>query len=324
MAGKMSAPAWRSVSMLRRWISESGVSRGTTTRRRRSLSVTSAARSIKLDEIPFAMRPSVPVEHGTIAMPAHGNDPLETGAARFMGSKRRTLPFPSPSFSITRSNAASFSRSVLPRLSPDSSCITFSPAVEITACTSWPALVSAASRRSAYGAPLPPVIPTAKTAMLNECVDRNQREQRDADDTVGGEEGGVHSGEISGFDEAVLVEQQQRRTHDTDVIPRSRRQQGTHGNQAKREDSVEERSEDEAGRHTEVGRDRVTSFAPVDLHGLARVNNVEARAPQTRAHTQQHRRRRHLSGNRQPHRGRDHEIDHPEHHVREGSEALGV
>ena len=38
---------------------------------------------------------------------------------------------------------------------------TVSPDGEITTCTWWPASASASSNRSAYGAPLPPVIPTA-------------------------------------------------------------------------------------------------------------------------------------------------------------------
>jgi len=51
-------------------ISEYGVSRGTRIRRRRSFRQTSAARSIRFDEAPQAIRPSVPPEQGTIAMPS--------------------------------------------------------------------------------------------------------------------------------------------------------------------------------------------------------------------------------------------------------------
>ena len=71
MAGRISAPASASSSMLRRWIRLNGVSRGTITRRRRSLSATSAARSMRFEETPPAIRPTVPIEHGTMAMPSN-------------------------------------------------------------------------------------------------------------------------------------------------------------------------------------------------------------------------------------------------------------
>ena len=47
-----------------------GVSRTTNTSRRRSLSITSAARSIRLCAVPAATRPTVPTVDGTTAMPS--------------------------------------------------------------------------------------------------------------------------------------------------------------------------------------------------------------------------------------------------------------
>jgi len=60
------APACLSSSMFRRWIWESGVSRGQTIRRRSSLSATEAARWIRFDIAPEAIVPSVPIEQGQI------------------------------------------------------------------------------------------------------------------------------------------------------------------------------------------------------------------------------------------------------------------
>jgi hypothetical protein len=52
--------------MFRRWICESGVSRGQTISRRSSFSATEAARWIRFDIAPEAIVPSVPIEHGQI------------------------------------------------------------------------------------------------------------------------------------------------------------------------------------------------------------------------------------------------------------------
>ena len=51
-------------------LSDRGVSRTTNTSRRRSLSITSAARSIRLCAVPAATRPTVPTVDGTTAMPS--------------------------------------------------------------------------------------------------------------------------------------------------------------------------------------------------------------------------------------------------------------
>ncbi len=52
--------------MLRRWIADSGVSRGMSTSRRSSLIATEAARWMRFDIAPEASVPSVPIEHGQI------------------------------------------------------------------------------------------------------------------------------------------------------------------------------------------------------------------------------------------------------------------
>ena len=49
--------------------------------RRRSFSITSAARQTRLWPKPVAIAASVFVLHGTIAIPRVRNEPLETGAA---------------------------------------------------------------------------------------------------------------------------------------------------------------------------------------------------------------------------------------------------
>ena len=60
----MTAPASFNVASPRRWIDESGVSRGTSTRRRRSLSATEAARWMRFAIAPAASVPTVDMEHG--------------------------------------------------------------------------------------------------------------------------------------------------------------------------------------------------------------------------------------------------------------------
>jgi hypothetical protein len=59
---------------------DNGVSRGTRISLRRSLSVTSAARSTSERDEPAAMALSVPIEHGQITIPALRADP-DAGAA---------------------------------------------------------------------------------------------------------------------------------------------------------------------------------------------------------------------------------------------------
>ena len=66
--------------MFSRWIAESGVSRGTSTSGRRSFSMTSAARSIRLSARPPAIAPSVPMLQGQTTIASPGFEPDATGA----------------------------------------------------------------------------------------------------------------------------------------------------------------------------------------------------------------------------------------------------
>jgi hypothetical protein len=70
MGGQMMAPISVAVTISRRWPRCSGVSRGTITRRRRSLSVTSAARTRRLSLSEWAMPASVFMEQGMATMPS--------------------------------------------------------------------------------------------------------------------------------------------------------------------------------------------------------------------------------------------------------------
>ena len=78
--------------MLRRWIALSGVSRGTSTSGRRSLSITSAARSIKLSARPAASAPAVPMLQGQIAIASAGFDPEAMGESQ--SSRPKTVNCP--------------------------------------------------------------------------------------------------------------------------------------------------------------------------------------------------------------------------------------
>ncbi len=67
-------------TMLRRCARFNGVSRTISTSRRRSFSVTSAARVIRLSPRPCATAASVRIEHGAITMPSQRNEPLAIAA----------------------------------------------------------------------------------------------------------------------------------------------------------------------------------------------------------------------------------------------------
>ena len=66
--------------MFSRWMAESGVSRGTRISLRASLSMTSAARSIRLSASPAAIAASVPMVQGQTTMASAGLEPDATGA----------------------------------------------------------------------------------------------------------------------------------------------------------------------------------------------------------------------------------------------------
>ena len=76
----MIAPAFASAVRFSRWITLSGISRGTTTSVRRSLIMTSAARVSSVSEMPCAMRATVLIEHGTMAIACQPALPLANGA----------------------------------------------------------------------------------------------------------------------------------------------------------------------------------------------------------------------------------------------------
>ncbi len=71
--------------MLRRWARLSGVSRGISTRRRRSFSTTSAARDTRSSACACATAASVFIEQGAITIPAVRNEPLAIVAAMSFG-----------------------------------------------------------------------------------------------------------------------------------------------------------------------------------------------------------------------------------------------
>ena len=68
--------------MFSRWISDSGVSRTTSTSLRRSFSITSAARPIRSSEMPCAMRARPPVEQGMTTMASQPAEPEANGARK--------------------------------------------------------------------------------------------------------------------------------------------------------------------------------------------------------------------------------------------------
>ena len=72
--------------MLRRWIADSGVSRGITTSFRPSFSATDAARWITFDIAPDAIVPRVPIEHGQMTYASTLADPDAYGAFQSFGS----------------------------------------------------------------------------------------------------------------------------------------------------------------------------------------------------------------------------------------------
>ncbi|MNW04513.1 hypothetical protein D3C71_2006130 [compost metagenome] len=76
MAGIIRTPSRDSFSIFSKWMACSGVSRGTSTSGRPSLSITSAARVMRLSDEPFATAESVPMEHGMMIMPCVRNEPL--------------------------------------------------------------------------------------------------------------------------------------------------------------------------------------------------------------------------------------------------------
>src|SRR5919201_3594795 len=145
--------------MLRRWIDESGVSRGISTSFRSSLSATEAARWMRLSIAPDAIVPRVPIEQGQITYASTFAEPLAYGAFQSFGSYTVTLP--PPARSSRRVSVSSRESRALPYSSVAS---TSTPALDAQMPSSTSAPLSASTRRAAYGAPDAPVIPR-KTRM---------------------------------------------------------------------------------------------------------------------------------------------------------------
>ena len=75
--------------MCSRWIADNGISRGTRINCRRSLIITSAARSIRLLLAPVAMAESEPEEQGQTTIERGAAEPLATGANHSCSPKTR-------------------------------------------------------------------------------------------------------------------------------------------------------------------------------------------------------------------------------------------
>src|SRR3989442_6552885 len=88
--GSTIAPASVASVRLRRCTSESGVSRGTRISVRRSLSMTSAVRSISERLRPCAIAATVPNEHWQITLPVLPAEPQGRDAPRILSSYTRT------------------------------------------------------------------------------------------------------------------------------------------------------------------------------------------------------------------------------------------
>jgi hypothetical protein len=76
--------------MFSRWTIESGVSRGTRSRRLPSFNATSAARSTRFELNPIETRAIVPIEHGHRITPPVRDVPEEGGASTASERKTRT------------------------------------------------------------------------------------------------------------------------------------------------------------------------------------------------------------------------------------------
>ena len=98
MAGSTVAPASAQRTRFRSCGRLMGVSRGTTTSGRFSLSMTSAARSTRLRDSPWAMPASVFIEHGTTTIPPQRWLPLAIGAprSRLLCTTKEPARIPSP------------------------------------------------------------------------------------------------------------------------------------------------------------------------------------------------------------------------------------
>ncbi|MNN21117.1 hypothetical protein D3C81_1344250 [compost metagenome] len=134
---------------------EYGASRGTRINCRRSLSVTSAARSIKLLQAPVAMADNVPVEHGTTTIAAGEPEPEATGDIQSSLPYTRICPAAAPVYSVRN---ACIICGLAGSVTSVSVAITNCAALEIRKCTSRSSRTRQSSRRKPYWAPEAPVI----------------------------------------------------------------------------------------------------------------------------------------------------------------------
>src|SRR4051812_3633733 len=135
--------------MLRRWARLNGVSRTISTRRRRSLSMTSAARVSRLSPKPCAIAASDFIVHGATTIACAPKLPLAMQAPM------------SPTGQACVALAARSSRD-----RPSSWCALITPDDVTTRCVSAPSSPKRSSRRTPYAAPEAPVMPTTIAAGL--------------------------------------------------------------------------------------------------------------------------------------------------------------
>ena len=88
--------------MFSMWIRLSGVSRGISTSRRRSFSITSAQRWMRLRAVPWAIAASVAPEQGAISAAGASDDPEAKGAVRSFRPSTVTEPDSAPKRSTKR------------------------------------------------------------------------------------------------------------------------------------------------------------------------------------------------------------------------------
>ena len=142
------APASVTVVRFRRWMSDSGVSRGTRISFRRSFNITSAARSTKERLDPVAMALTVPMEQGQITIPSDLTDP-DAGLAPRSASSKTVTDDQSPP--VRAFSALSLSI-------PVSVSSSRQPCPETMSQVGTLLRASTSSSRTAYGAPEAPVM----------------------------------------------------------------------------------------------------------------------------------------------------------------------
>ncbi|CAM5639837.1 hypothetical protein SFUMM280S_01962 [Streptomyces fumanus] len=144
MGGTIRTPMRARASMFSRWISPSGVARGTSTSGRRSFSVTSAARPTRPSAYPARMPARVFMEQGTTTMPSVRNEPEEMVA-------------PWSSGACATSASAATSRMVRP---VSSSTVARAQRLATRCVSTSGRSARRSSSRTPKGAPVAPVIAT--------------------------------------------------------------------------------------------------------------------------------------------------------------------